>query len=124
MTDFQINDYLLSKECDDLAREIFEEAIAGMADDETPEDYRDDMSDRAHEYADGHEWVIYNYKALMLCAHCDTTMGEDFMDDVGAPSEPDIYKLACMLAFGEMRGRIEAEIGNLIEAWEDTRATS
>ena len=124
MTDFQINDYLLSKECDDLAREIFEEAIAGMADDETPEDYRDDMSDRAHEYADGHEWVIYNYKALMLCAHCDTTMGEDFMDDVGAPSEPDIYKLACMLAFGEMRGRIESALDELIEEWEDTRATS
>lgn len=119
MTEFQINDYILSKECDDLAREIFNEVIADMADDETPEDYRDEMSDRAHETADGHEWVIYNYKALMLCAHCDTTRGEDFMDDVGAPSKPDIYDLACMLAFGEMRGRIEAEIDDLIEAWAD-----
>lgn len=123
MTDFQINDHILTKECDELAAEIFAEAIADMADDETPENYRDEMSDRAHETADGHEWVIYNYKALMLCAHCNTENGEDFMDDVGAPSEPDIYKLACMLAFGEMRARIEQEIDRLVDEWEDTRET-
>lgn len=118
MTDFEINDRILQKECDEIAKEIFDEMLAEMSDDESPEDYRDEMSDRVREYADGHEWVIYNYKALMLCAHCNTDMGEDFMDDVGAPSEPDIYKLACMLAYGEMRGRIESALSDLIDNYD------
>lgn len=114
MSEFQINDYLLQKECDELAAEIAAEFSPG-----TLAENRDDMMDRAHETADGHQWVIYNYMALMLCAHCDTNHGEDFLSDVGVPDEPDIYKLACAIAYGEMRARIETALEELIEADEE-----
>lgn len=121
MSDFEISNHMLQKECEQLAREIFDEVTADMAEDETPEDYRDTMSDRAHETADGHEWVIYNYKALMLCAMSDTTLGEEFLDDIGFEwtSDSTIYTVATTIAYGEMRGRIEQEIHGLIEAWEE-----
>lgn len=120
MSDFQINDYLLTKECAALAKDIFDETMAEHSDSE-PEDLREDMFDRAHEAADGHEWVIYNYRALMLCAHCDTSDGEDFLDDVGFEwnqGESTIYTVATAIAYGEMRARIEQDIQQLIEDWE------
>lgn len=118
MTDFQINDYLLSKECDALAAEIVADFKEDLAADETLEDKRDEMMDRAHEDADGHAWVIYNYQALMLCAHCNTSNGESFLDDVGFEwnqGESTIYTVATTIAYGEMRARIEQEIDRLIE---------
>lgn len=121
MSDFQINDHILTKECDSLAAEIFAEYVAKLEDDETPEDYQDEMHDRAHEDADMHEWVIYNWKALMLCAHCDTGNGEEFMDDVGfewKQGESTIYTVASFLAYGEIRARIIGELNRLIDEWE------
>lgn len=117
MSDFQMSDYILQTECDQLAQDIFDEIMAENPGEE-PEQLRDEMQDRTHETADGHEWVIYNYKALMICAHCNTDNGEDFLTDTGLPSEPDIYKLACVTAYGEMRARIEAKISELIDDWE------
>ena len=117
MADFQINDRLLSDECELLAREIYAEVMEQHPG-ENPEDYRDEMDDRAHETADGHQWVIYNYQALMLCAHCDVSQGEEFLEDVGMPEDVTIHKLACTIAYGEIRARIMDEIKDLIEAWE------
>jgi hypothetical protein len=114
MTDFIINDHLLQKECDEIAQEIIDEFRRDHFG-EGLSDYSDEMSDRAHETADGHEWVIYNYKALMLCAHCDTENGEELLEDIGIPKEPDIYKLATMIAYGEIRARIDQEIRDLLE---------
>lgn len=122
MNDFQINDHILAKECDELAREIFAEAIEDMDGDETPETYRDDMMDRAHETADGHEWVIYTYKAHLLCAHCNTDQGEEFLEGVGMPGAPTYDGLGSLIAYGEMRARIEQEIERLIEEWEPATA--
>lgn len=124
MSDFQISDHLLTKECDALAAEIFAETIAKLDDDETPDDYRDQMDDQAHETADGHEWVIYNYKALMICAHCDVSEGEAFLEDVGMPEDVTIHKLACVIVYGEMRARITQEIERLCEEWEPTEAAA
>lgn len=118
MSNFEISDFQLSRECDALARAIFDEVMAEHAG-EDPEDYREDMDDRAHETADGHEWVIYNYKALMLCAHCDVSQGEEFLEDIGMPEEVTIHNLACTIAYGEMRARIMDEINNLIDAWDE-----
>lgn len=118
MTEFQINDYILQKECDDLARDIFDEITADNPD-ETAESLRDDMMERAHETADGHEWVIYNHKALMLCAHCDTSRGEEFLEDMGIPADLTIYSIACTIAYGEMRARIEDELSDLIDNADD-----
>lgn len=117
MSDFQINDNILTKECRALAREIFDYVMTGN-EGENPEDYRDDMDEQAHQTADGHEWVIYNYKALMICAHCDVSNGEEFLEDVGMPEEVTIHKLACAIVYGEMRAQIMEAIDALIEEWE------
>ena len=114
MSEFQISDYMLSTECKVLAQDIFADIMAD-ARDETPEDMRDAMTERAHETADGHQWVIYHYKALMLCAHCDTSHGEEFLEDTGMPETPTFYGLATIIAYGEMLARIEESLSELIE---------
>ena len=119
-TDFEINDAILWQEARELAREIFDECTRDMADDETPETYRGDMSDRAHEAADRHNWVIYTYKARKLCANCDTQRGEEFLDDVGPGENPTYDSLGTLIAYGELRGRIEEEIQDLVDAWEES----
>ena len=118
MSEFQINDGMLWRECAELAEEIFRDVTESNPD-SSPEDLREEMTEQAHETADGHQWVIYNYKALILCAHCDTSKGEEFLDDVGMPESPDIYKLASWIAYGEIRGRIEEELDSLIESHEE-----
>lgn len=55
----------------------------------------------------------------MLCAHCDVSQGEEFLEDVGIPEDVTIHKLACAIAYGEMRARIMGEIEEMIEAWEE-----
>lgn len=118
MSEFQINDGILWRECKELAEEIFRDVMESNPG-SSPEDLREEMFDRAHETADSHQWVIYTYKAKMLCAHCDTTKGEDFLEDVGLPESPTFDSLATMIAFAEMRGRVEEELQELIEAYEE-----
>lgn len=118
MSDFQINDHLLTKECDQIAQDVFDEVIAEAAPDEDAEFHRDTLDQRAHEAADGHQWVIYNHSALMLCAHCNTDHGDELLSDIGMPEDPDLYKIACLIAYGEMRGRIMERMETLIEEWE------
>lgn len=125
MSGFEINDHLLTKECDGIAADIFDEITADLAEDETPEDKRDDMDERAHQAIDGHEWVVYNFKALMLCAHCDTRDGEAFLDDVGfewVQGESTIYTVATSIAYSEMRCRVMAELDRLLDEWEPAEA--
>lgn len=115
----RITEYKLQEKCADYAREIFDEAIKDIAaTGETSEKYRDDMIDRAHEYADGSPYVIYYHRAHELCLFCDITMGEAFLDDIGVLENPTYDRIACLLAYGEIHGRIVQEIDSLIEAWE------
>ncbi len=116
-----ISDHQLTKACDDIAAEIFGNMLDDLARDETPEDKRDDMNDRAHEDADGRQWTIYTHYALLICAHCNTDAGEEFVEDVGPPKPLTLASLASAIVYGEIRSRIEAEIDRLIEEWEDTR---
>lgn len=118
MTDFQINDYLLDKEAAALAAEIFEEVMRDVGAGEDPEEHRDTMQDRAHEAADGHEWVIYTYKAHRLCLECNTDAGEQFLEDTGLPETPTYDSLGTAIAYGELRARIETALEELIEAHE------
>lgn len=117
MTDERINEHTFSEECDQLAQDIFDEMLAEMEDDETPDHYTDDMSDRAHETADGHQWVIYYHYAHNICAACNTDNGEAFLEEVGC-SEPTYDKLATFIAYGEMRARIDSRIQELVSKWE------
>lgn len=118
MSDFQINNHLFDKECSRIAAEIFEQTMGDADPDETAGDLRDDMSDAAHEYIDGHGWVIYHYKAMMICAHCNVTQGEEFLRETGLPDDPTISSLASIIVYGEMRARVEAALESLIETWE------
>lgn len=118
-TEFQITDSILEAECRALAKDALADCVP---DGEDPEDYRNDLDGWVHETVDGHEWVIYNHKALMLCAHCDTPYGDEFIADVGMPDQPSIYSFATAIAYGEIRGRIEAALQDLIDAWEPADA--
>lgn len=126
MNNFEISDRQLQKECEEIAKEIFDEILsdplqdvaAGDLPDIDPEDWRDDMDDRAHQTIDGHQWVIYTHKAIMLCAHCNVDQGEAFLEDTGLPAEVTFGSLATAIAYGEMRARVMAEIDTLIENWE------
>lgn len=112
MADFQISDYILQRECEALAREIVDNLDGPLA------EHMDDAMEAAHEYADGHEYVIYHHKALMLCAHCDTDYGEAFLEGIGMPEGPTFYGLASLIAYGEVRARIEGALQEMAEADE------
>jgi hypothetical protein len=119
----RINDHALWAECKSLAAEIFEEFKRDHGADFDPEDYRDDMNDRAHETADGHAWVIYTYRAIQLCSDCDTTRGEEFLDDIGGVEKGDTFGgIACKIAYGEIRRRVEEELDEIINAYEPEEA--
>ena len=59
----------------------------------------------------------------MICTHCDTSGGEALVYDIGEPTS-DIYKLATWIAYGEMRARIEAELSDLIDNYDESRGIS
>ncbi len=115
-----ITDYELQKECEEIAAEIFAEIFTdndrarGMG----PDDWESEMDDRAHEAADGHQFTIYTHKSLAICAHCNTDMGEEFIDDVGLPKPFTLASAASAVVYGEIRGRIMDRIRELIEDWE------
>lgn len=119
MSEERITEYSLNKECEELAQEIYADIMGGKGADENPEDYRDEMMDRAHEDADGHQWAIYIHHARQMCADCDVSRGEEFLEDVGMPEEVTFDKLATTIAYGEMRARIEEALGDLIDAREE-----
>lgn len=115
---FEINDHILQKECESLAAEIVAELKDNLAGGDTLESVRDEMNDRVWETIDGHQWVIFNYQALMLCAHCDTDEGESFLDEIGfewKQGESTIYTIATQIALGEMLRRTENAVAELIE---------
>ena len=118
MTDFQINDHLLTKECDALAKDIFDE-ICGANPDTEAADLEDEMRNRTHETIDGHGWVIYNYKALMCCAHCSVDQGEEFLGEMEMPETPTIYSLASIILFVEMEARVQDALRALVEEKEE-----
>jgi len=116
-----ITDYMLGQECRELAQDIFGEMLTGLARDETPKDHLDDMRDRARESVDGHHWVIYTHKSLLICAHCDTSDGEAFVEDTGLPTPFSLSTIATAIVFGEMLARAEMALQDLCDDWEDTR---
>ena len=118
-----IGDHALDTECERLASDIFDEIKAENCDQEAPWTYDpkafgDEMMERAHEAADGHQWVIYTHYALSICAHANTDQGEQLVDDIGAPVPFSLASVASLIAYGEMRARIETEIQRLVDDYE------
>lgn len=63
--DTQITDYALNRECDSLAKSIIDDFDGDKADIDALREY---AQERAHEAADGHQWVIYTYKARQVAS--------------------------------------------------------
>jgi hypothetical protein len=73
MSEFKISQYLLRQE----AKRIVEDAIEEESEFDVP------ALETVQQSCDGHQWVIYTYKAILLCAECDTSAGEDYFEDCG-----------------------------------------
>ena len=87
MSEFVINDYLLHQEASAIVEDILTRLEEG-----------DDVIDLIHQVCDEHEWVIYTYKALKMCAECNTGEGEQFLYDTGQKFD-DIGKHAVAVAY-------------------------
>ena len=96
------NQYELEKEAKEIAKMAMIEK----------REYGTDPSDYIHQTCDGHECVIYTYKAGLLCLECDRDNGEYQLEEIGyqATSYADyVTKLAyailfdaCITAFYEL----------------------
>ena len=98
-TDTIKSDYQLDQYAADLAEDIVTAFDSGHG--------FDGAIEMAHEYADGSEHVIYNYKAHAICQNCNTENGEAFLEDIGGPGKDATYNsIAVAIAYGELRHRI------------------
>jgi hypothetical protein len=114
MTKFQISEHAFQRGCESIAEEIIDEFKGDLKADEALADHENEISDRVWEYVDGHQWVIYHYKALKIAAECNVNNGEEFLEDVGMPETPTLSSIASMVVFGEMRARVERKIYDMI----------
>lgn len=103
-----INDHTLNEYAADIADEIIRECDGD----------RDDAHDMAHEYAAYSEWAIYYHKAHELCQNCNTDNGEQFYEDCGPWEDVTYNKIATIIAYGELRARIEMAINAKIDEAE------
>jgi len=104
MTDTIINDFILTDIAKDYAKEIHGQT-SNM----------DEAYDITHQFADSCEWVIYTYKAHMLCLNCNTDNGQAFVDDCCSGVSMFYDKLAMTLAYGELHSRIISELTDLFK---------
>jgi hypothetical protein len=102
-----LSDFNLNAMITDMAVEIFEETSD-----------RDEATDRAHEYADGSEYVIYHHKSHELCQNCNTDYGTDFFQDCGPFDDLDYNKCATIIAYGEINGRLNEALHGLYDMQE------
>ena len=105
MTDLIMNDHVLDTLASEYAQEILEQT----------QDI-DEAQDLAHQYADGSEWVIYYYKAHMLCQNCDIANGQEFVDDCWGDTPLSYDEMATRIAYGELHSRITTSIYKLLYA--------
>ena len=102
-SDYQLTDY-----ANDIAKDIARDA----------KDF-EQATDWAHESADGSEHVIYTYKAHSICQHCKIEQGEDFFKECYGGDHGKSYdEIACIMAYGELRARIEAKLWQIFEERE------
>lgn len=76
--DRQITEYTLNQECESLAKSIIDEFDGDKADIDALREY---AHERAHEDADGHQWVIYTYKARQV-ASIAPDAAEAYLEDI------------------------------------------
>lgn len=115
-------DFHLDHEAKSLAVSIFEEfkdSNGGESFD--AESFRDEMTERAWEYCDASQHVIYTARAIAICGNCNTDDGESWLEDIyGKPfADCDTFGEVCTrLAFAELHCRVIAAMDDLISEWE------
>lgn len=113
MTEFQINNHILNKCADAIAADAFLEAR------EYGDGSEEEMRDHIWQSCDGHELVIYNYKALQTVANCDCSDGEAFLEEMGMPDDVTIYKLASIIVMGELMARANEALDGMLKSEEN-----
>ncbi len=76
--DTQITEYTLNQECESLAKSIIEDFDGDKSDIDALREY---AQERAHGDADGHQWVIYTYKARQV-ASIAPDAAEEYLEEI------------------------------------------
>ena len=98
-----MNDYKL----DEIAKSYAKDIVAEV------KECGGDAYDLAHEMVDGCGHVIYCANAHVICQNCDTSNGEAFLEELGAPENPTYDRLATLIAYGELLQRVQHELNEL-----------
>lgn len=114
------SDFQLDQLCKEYAQDIISDAKYGGGDWLT--DLQENYIDRVDQWADGSEHVIYYYRALQICANCNTDQGQQFVEDTGT-TYSDINKLASAIAYGEIYSRVMFHLEREIEFLSDLALT-
>ena len=104
MTDKIMTDFELTILANNYAKEIFDQV------NDIEEGYN-----LAHQYADGCEWVIYTYKAHLLCLNCNTDDGQAFVNDCYAGTSMTYDEMGSAYAYGELHSRIMSALNTLFD---------
>ena len=118
--DTQITEYALNRECESLAKSIIEEFDGDKSDIDALREY---AYERAHGDADGHQWVIYTYKARQV-ASIAPDAAEAYLEDIyGKPFDGcETFGDVCTrLAYAALLTGIESAITDLIEEIENSQ---
>ena len=82
----------------------------------------DDYMDGVNEAVDGHQWVIYTYKAQQLCAAIDTDDGEEWLCELDSKPFSDCDTFAqvnTMLAYACLYVAVITAVETLLNAkWQ------
>ena len=116
--DTQITEYTLNQECESLAKSIIEEFDGDKSDIDALREY---AQERAHEDADGHQWVIYTYKARQV-ASIAPCAAEEYLEEIYEKSFDgcDIFSDVCTwLAYAALYTGITESLDTLIEEIEE-----
>jgi uncharacterized protein YozE (UPF0346 family) len=112
-----ITEYLLNQECESLAKSIIEEYEGDRDDMDALREY---AQERAHEDADGHQWVIYTYKARQVAAIAPDAAEEWLEEIYSKPFDScDTYNDVCTcLAYAAMYTGIMSALDTIFEELE------
>ena len=132
----QMSNHILTTECVSLLDDVLSDfdfdsfvserydADADVDVDELVEDFVNEhyseISERINEYVDSHQYVIYTHWGWKICANCDITYGEDYVDEMGLSNFSSVSDIITAISYGEMVGRcyesLEGRVTTLMES--------
>jgi len=112
-----ITEYMFNQECESLAKSIIEEYEGDRDDIDALREY---AQERAHDDADGHQWVIYTYKARQVAAIAPDAAEEWLEEIYQKPFDGcDTYNDVCThIAYAAMYTGIMAALEEIFEELE------